>query len=317
MAQAIARGTNDMTAKTRARAALVASALLAAASCAAQPASRAPQLETAVETRELFAHGAYRFLIEQRFVKELGETEPTPMEETLIVLKDGREIERREGWHWNAFEPAEDITGDDVPDIVLTDYSGGAHCCTTYYIFELGDRPLVHELYVADYVASFEQLDNGPALEIVTYDTNYAYWRASFVSSARARVVLRYRDGVYEAAPDLMRAPRPSPAELTRWATEARNGWWDMETLPRGSDRALDLNGLFVNSVVGLIYKGHADLVPAFVDLAWPAAKAGKQDFIEELMECRIRKSDYWPTVAAMNGLSADAPAGDCPAEDG
>jgi hypothetical protein len=35
----------------------------------------------------------------------------------------------------------EDVNGDGVPDVVLEAYSGGAHCCWTYYIISLGQKP--------------------------------------------------------------------------------------------------------------------------------------------------------------------------------
>lgn len=31
-----------------------------------------------------------------------------------------------------------DITGDGRPNLVAYDWSGGAHCCSNYYVFELG-----------------------------------------------------------------------------------------------------------------------------------------------------------------------------------
>ena len=34
-----------------------------------------------------------------------------------------------------------DINGDGEPDLVFVGYSGGAHCCWTYWIVSLGGRP--------------------------------------------------------------------------------------------------------------------------------------------------------------------------------
>ncbi len=40
-----------------------------------------------------------------------------------------------------------DINGDGKPDAVFVGYSGGAHCCWTYWVLSLGDRPgLLNEL---------------------------------------------------------------------------------------------------------------------------------------------------------------------------
>jgi hypothetical protein len=34
-----------------------------------------------------------------------------------------------------------DVNGDGIPDVVLEAFSGGMHCCWTYYFFSLGPRP--------------------------------------------------------------------------------------------------------------------------------------------------------------------------------
>ena len=38
------------------------------------------------------------------------------------------------------FEPGVNVTGNGIPNLIVTDYSDGAHCCMTYYILELGDE---------------------------------------------------------------------------------------------------------------------------------------------------------------------------------
>jgi len=300
--------------------------LVAGATHAATATPDEPNQDITYKTSQLFAQGAYRFMVEQKFAKSPDDTEPLDMEQTLIVLKDGREIHRREGWRWEvdgtpdlpdaryvAPKPGSDITGDGIPDVVLRDYSGGAHCCSTYYVFELRDSLPVHQLVAGDHAALFKQMDDRPALEVELSDDNYAYWRSSFIDSAAPKVVLRYRAQAYEIAPDLMRAPPPSQADMAQWAEESRADYgWKMETKPRGADDASDLGGVFLDKVTQLIYQGHADLVQTFVDLAWPSAKPGKDAFVAELMECRIRNSDYWPAVAALNGLPADPPIGRC-----
>jgi hypothetical protein len=35
----------------------------------------------------------------------------------------------------------QDVNGDGVPDVIISGYSGGAHCCWTYYVIALGEQP--------------------------------------------------------------------------------------------------------------------------------------------------------------------------------
>src|SRR5690349_18641203 len=44
-------------------------------------------------------------------------------------------------WDLTVVLSGQDVNGDGTPDIVLEGYSGGAHCCWTYYIVSLGSKP--------------------------------------------------------------------------------------------------------------------------------------------------------------------------------
>jgi hypothetical protein len=44
-------------------------------------------------------------------------------------------------WSFSIVIAGRDVNGDGNPDLVLEAYSGGAHCCWTYYIISLGPKP--------------------------------------------------------------------------------------------------------------------------------------------------------------------------------
>jgi len=108
-----------------------------------------------------------------------------------------------------------DITGDSQPNLVIADYSGGAHCCLSYHVFSIGEE--FKQLGILDAensdLARFVDLDDDGVLEFATNDWTFEYWNAPFVCSPAPRVYLAYRGREYQVALDFMRQPPPSPAE--------------------------------------------------------------------------------------------------------
>jgi hypothetical protein len=66
----------------------------------------------------------------------------------IVRVRDGRVAFARSGHQITILDiTGEDVNGDGRPDAVFEDYSGGAHCCWTYWIASLGDSPkLVREI---------------------------------------------------------------------------------------------------------------------------------------------------------------------------
>lgn len=203
----------------------------------------------------------------------------------------------------------EDITGDGRPNVVVEFYSGGAHCCDTYLIFEIGERfRLVNRLDTGDYGITFQDLDDIPGFEIETLDDTFAYWKAPFAGSPAPRVVLSYRDGRYRPAPDLMRRPPMAAPVLGARARRIREGgrWGRYAMYP--------LDSRLWAVMLDLIYSGNAEQARMFLDAAWPAGRSGKEKFADELFLCKLRQSPYWPIVAEMNDVPAAEPeaVGEC-----
>src|SRR5713101_3799834 len=44
-------------------------------------------------------------------------------------------------WGFSIGVAGYDVNGDGIPDVVLEAYSGGAHCCWTFYVISLGSKP--------------------------------------------------------------------------------------------------------------------------------------------------------------------------------
>jgi len=184
----------------------------------------------------------------------------------------------------------EDITGDGVPDVVVTAYTGGLHCCTQAIILSLGDTLAdLGTVDGADGDVEFEDVDDDGLPEARVSDWRFAYWREyPFVETIAPTVILKFRDGAFRPACDLMRDDPPDERTLRQRAQELSRGWVAGDPPP-------DLYGYAVD----LVYAGNADRAWRFLDLAWPARVPGKDAFISDLKD-RLNGSPCWsPPPAA------------------
>jgi hypothetical protein len=177
-----------------------------------------------------------------------------------------------------------DITGDGVPDLVILLYTGGLHCCTHAVVLSLGDTlGDFGTINGADGDIEFSDVTGDGLPEARIGDWRFAYWRGySFVETEVPEVILRFRDGAFRPACDLMRDPPPSERALARRAAELSAGWVAGDPPPA-------VWGFAVN----LVYSGNASSAWRFLDLAWPGSIPGKDEFLADLRE-RLRGSPCW-----------------------
>ncbi len=203
-----------------------------------------------------------------------------------------------------------DITGDGQPDLVVSEWLGGANCCLIFHIFEIG--PTFRKLGTID--AEFG--DSGPhflhpdkdskstGLAIQVHDWTFANWNTDFADSPAPKVILRFSGDTYRVAPDLMRNQKLDAADLAARAAEvkrykpgAKGGVWPhAEVSPQLWGTMLDL-----------IYSGRANEAWKFLDTAWPPKVQGKEIFARDF-RAQLSKSPYWSAVKAMNENPLSSP---------
>jgi hypothetical protein len=190
-----------------------------------------------------------------------------------------------------------DITGRGYPDMIVSQWTGGAHCCRVDYVFEL--RPKVRllaklEAQDAD-EAHFADIDGNGRYYYVSADFTFAYWWQSFAGSPSHPVVLRFADdsagGSYHLALDKMRRLSPTEGE---WAAALARVKHELEL--NDSNMANDLPDVLWQEVLNLLYTGHADLAWKF--LAQVGPKAQQSPFPGLSSFCSTFKtSPYWPDL--------------------
>ncbi len=194
-----------------------------------------------------------------------------------------------------------DVTGDGTPDLVLTGYSGGMHCCHSIDIFELGPQfRHIQSIYTDDaHFDRFVNLDEDPALEIQVDDASYAFGRV-WTGPIFNPVVLKFQNGQYRMAGNLMRKPPMPRRELQTLADSARAFAYSsgFSSLEFGLQEGLK-HGMF-----GLIYTGNARQAWELCALAWPPDVAGRQAFLTTFVT-NLPKGRYWRELLEMNGREA------------
>lgn len=184
-----------------------------------------------------------------------------------------------------------DLTGRGRPDMIVTAFTVGAHCCMYHLVFELAPAFKLLALLSDrdDDLAHFELDPEDGHYYFHTADWTSAYWPSCFACSPSAEVVLRFVNaqdgGAFHLALDKMKKPTPSQDEWDKEIREVRR------TVASGDviDIGHDLWGIALN----LIYSGHSDLAWKFVKEAGPEAQQGHFPPLSDF--CSILKaSPYW-----------------------
>ncbi|MGC2284774.1 MAG: hypothetical protein WA542_05965 [Candidatus Acidiferrum sp.] len=188
-----------------------------------------------------------------------------------------------------------DITGGGKPNAIVSEWSGGVHCCFTMHVFEIGEHFREIAQIQADDSdgAHFVDLDHDGSYEFDGNDWAFAYWGASFMDSPAPRIVLKYRGGRFRLAFDLMARPGPTHKEFIRLAHDIRS---DDEWTPKHAGDCVMGCGVPValwRNMLELIYTGHADLAWQLLDESWPPNQRNKSSFVAQFCK-QLHQSHYW-----------------------
>ena len=184
-----------------------------------------------------------------------------------------------------------DLTGRGRHNMIVTSWSGGAHCCYKHYIFELEPKlSLLVTIEDGDTdLAHFERLGQDHSYYYVTTDI-WSYWPSSFASSVSHKVILRWDGEKFRLDLNKMRHPPPTPQQ---WKAALKDV---DDALKDGGATRGALAVTLWDTTLGLIYTGHSDLAWKFVREANPDALKGDHPSLEEF--CSMLKGDqFWPNL--------------------
>jgi hypothetical protein len=190
-----------------------------------------------------------------------------------------------------------DVTGRGHPDMLVSFYTGGAHCCLLYYVFEL--EPVFRLIATLDAGSGdhsrFLRIDG--RFYFVGADWTFSYWKSSFADSPAPGVIVGFVDnpngGGYHLALDKMSGPTPTPEEWSSALSEARNAFRENNPFSDG------IGSRLWGTMLDLIYEGHPDLAWRVFDESWPSNRAGKEKFLSDFC-FQLKTSPYWPDLKAV-----------------
>lgn len=118
-----------------------------------------------------------------------------------------------------------DLDGDGEPEVLVDQFSGGAHCCEYTRIYRF-DGTAYTSLVVdwGNYGYSLEDLDADGVPELSTFDDRFAYTFTAYVASVPPIRILRYRAGA------LADATRSFPALVRR---DLKGNWKLLQKLAK------------------------------------------------------------------------------------
>ena len=178
-----------------------------------------------------------------------------------------------------------DLTGDGRPDMMVTSWSGGAHCCFTHYIFELEPKlRLIATL--ADGDADGGHFEDHDGHYFYVTGEIWSYWPASFAGSVSHKVILKWDDDRFRLDLDRMRRPVPTRA---KWNAA-------LKAVDAVADDRPSLGVTLWDTVLDLIYTGHSDLAWKFVREVNPNALKGDNPSLQEFCSM-LKYSAYWPDL--------------------
>jgi hypothetical protein len=261
-----------------------------------------------------------------------GAKDPAAAKEQVVVFRQGKPVLQPS--EKDGIEPASRITlhslgrdldGDGQPELHFSAFSGGAHCCTTHFVYKLKPAVKRHAVYAAKNVGGtdFIELPGRKAPVMVSADDTSAYIFAPYASSYFPVVVLEVSPkGRFQFAQDLMRGKLPGepppvcaqPAatanpwlkdrcgEFTSAKRKARTQEIQAKLREIKSQRSADKlkwDDYFSTGVLSAVaaemnryaYTGFGAAGMNWLETVWPGNDAIKVQFLEKLRETRVKSA--------------------------
>ena len=258
-----------------------------------------------------------------------GATDPKVMEERVVLFKQGKPAwqtgpkDHDPGSRWTIHSIGRNLDGDGTPDLHISAFSGGAHCCTTHFVVRL--KPQVKRIAVY----SSGSMGGGDFVDVpdrkqpimISADDSSAYAFAPYASSYFPMVILEVgKNGRLEFARDLMQSKLPGQpppvcalpaATANLWLKERCNEYTGSHRLARTAEiktklqsiksgrsvEKLEWQDYFGNGVLAAVsaemnryaYTGHGNAGLNWLETVWPGNDEIKVRFLNTLHQTQSK----------------------------
>lgn len=180
-----------------------------------------------------------------------------------------------------------DLNGDGIKDVVIQEWSGGAHCCYTYDIYSLFPNKLRNiwhmnagDGHLSIEAAKLKKSEKIPAT-LVVQDASFAYWATSFADAPMPNVYLRWTSSAFRV--DARRMRKPVDSQRLKQCT---------------ADPASPQS---LSYFVELVYQGHADQALKLFD---KIPRQERQELLRGFNK-NFKKSPFFTEISNLNDPQA------------
>jgi len=188
----------------------------------------------------------------------------------------------------------DDITGDGNPNLVVSIFTGGPHCCMIENILSFQPDGSIEVIGTVDARDGgwFEDVDGDGSYEYVMKDLSLSYGTFGFNTKAvnYPIVILSFNGSRYVLAGEMMRMPAPTPAERQQLITRIRSGEWHSYMWGKCQ---------LWSDMLHLIYTGNEKVAFQLFDEAWPPGIEGREESLARFMKA-LKQSPYRAEILDM-----------------
>lgn len=202
----------------------------------------------------------------------------------FYLKKDGEIVHEERDYGSYFYVKSMDVNADGRRELIVTQWTGGGHCCLNLTIFEL-KKEITKLIHIEGGSRDFEltDVDEDNNIEIVFWDNPIDYVLSSFASSAQGKVIFKFQNGRFQLARSLMRENAPNSKELRMKKMKIKKEFSDRGELPH----------TFLELMMALSYSGHFHLAMTLAEELWPLARPGLADFKLNFSRS-LSYSEYW-----------------------
>ncbi len=249
-------------------------------------------------------------------------------EERVAVLKQGKPLwqtgprDGDPGSKWTLHAVGRDLDGDGHPDVHVSSFSGGAHCCTTHHVLRLKPKVARVAVYSAGNVGGgeFIEIAGRKAAVMISADDSSAFAFAPYANSYFPVVILEVANGRMRFARELMQSKLPGqPPPICATPAATANLWLRERcgeyTTTRRQERTAQIKArlasikagrsadklkwedYFENGVLAAVsaemnryaYTGHGHAAMNWLEGVWPGNDSIKVRFVNTLRQTQSK----------------------------